>query len=100
MIRHIIMFRLKEMESQDLKKQKLTILKLMIDELGAQIPEIISIEAGLNISMREIAYDLVLVSDFKNQEDLDAYIRHPEHLKIVDFLKDIKESSAVVDYYF
>jgi hypothetical protein len=100
MVRHIIMFKLKEFESQGIKKQKLTILKKMIDELGNQIKEIDFIEAGINNSSREMAYDLVLVSDFKNPEDLEPYRIHPEHKKVVEFLKEIKLSSAVVDYTY
>lgn len=98
MIRHIIMFKLKDFGSEDIKKQKLTELKKMIDELAFSIREVVSIEAGINISTRDIAYDLVLVSEFRTEEDLRTYAAHPEHRKVVDFLKDIKLSSAVVDY--
>jgi len=100
MIKHIIMFKLIDFGSQDLKKQKLTELKKMIDELRASITEIVSIEAGINFSTRDVAYDLVLVSDFKSESDLKAYAAHPEHQKLVEFLKPIKLSSAVVDYIF
>ncbi len=100
MIKHIIMFKLIDFGSQDLKKQKLTELKKMIDELRASITEIVSIEAGINFSTRDVAYDLVLVSDFKTESDLKAYSAHPEHQKLVEFLKPIKLSSAVVDYKY
>jgi hypothetical protein len=30
--------------------------------------------------------------------DLMAYQQHPEHQKIVDFIKNIAEQKAVVDY--
>lgn len=98
MIKHIIMFKLKDFGSEDIKKQKLNELKIIIDELNGKIREIVSIEAGINISTRDKAYDLVLVSDFKNEEDLSLYNIHPEHQKLVGFLKNIRLSSAVVDY--
>jgi hypothetical protein len=99
MIRHIIMFKLKDFESKEIKNQKLTQLKKMIDELGNQIGEIVSIQAGINFSSRDVAYDLVLLSTFKSRDDLQLYSAHPEHQKVVEFLKEIKLSSAVVDYY-
>ncbi len=98
MIRHIIMFKLKDFGSQEIKNQKLKELKKMIDELGSHIREIKSIEAGINFSSRDVAYDLVLVSEFHSEDDLKVYTAHPDHQKVVDFLKDIKLSSAVVDY--
>lgn len=100
MIRHIIMFKLKDLGSEDIKNQKLAELKKMIDELKYKITEIDSIEAGINFSTREVAYDLVLVSSFKTRENLDKYTAHPEHQVLVNFLKDIKLSSAVVDYTY
>jgi hypothetical protein len=100
MIRHIIMFKLKDFGSENIKKQKLEGLKKMIDELSCTIKEIVSIEAGINFSSRDVAYDLVLLSVFKTKEDLLLYSAHPEHQKLVEILKAIKLSSAVVDYSF
>ena len=84
----------------DCSKEILAELKKMIDELSVSIPEIVSIEAGINFSTRDVAFDLVLVSDFKSESDLKAYSAHPEHQKLVEFLKNIKLASAVVDYYY
>jgi hypothetical protein len=94
------MFKLIDFGSEAIKKQKLAELKKMIDELSVSIPEIVSIEAGINFSTRDVAFDLVLVSDFKSESDLKAYSAHPEHQKLVEFLKNIKLASAVVDYYY
>lgn len=100
MIRHIIMFKLKDLGSESLKKEKLKELKKKIDELGTTISEIEFIEAGINFSPRDVAFDLVINSTFKTNSDLAAYAIHPEHIKLVEFLKDVKLSSAVVDYEF
>ncbi|NJK87663.1 MAG: Dabb family protein [Bacteroidales bacterium] len=57
------------------------------------------LETGVNISNRAIAYDLVLVTDFENTEDLQKYIDHPEHHKIVEYLEQAKmKKASVVDY--
>jgi hypothetical protein len=94
------MFKLKDFGSESIKKQQLETLKKMIDELIYTINEIESIEAGINFSTRDVAYDLVLNSVFRTKEDLMLYSAHPEHQKLVEFLKDIKLSSAVVDYSY
>ena len=100
MLRHIIMFKLKDQGSQVAKDQKLETLKKMINELEGRIPGLVSIGAGINVSTRNVAYDLVLVSEFRNEEDLGVYRIHPLHMEVVNYLKDIKEESAEVDYYF
>ncbi|MGB3729565.1 MAG: Dabb family protein [Thermodesulfobacteriota bacterium] len=41
---------------------------------------------------------MVLYSEFDDQEGLNAYQNHPEHVKIVDFVGEIRTDRAVVDY--
>lgn len=95
MIKHIVFFRFPGLED---KSEFLSELKKRIEDLGDKIPEIIHIEAGLNFSERETAFDIALVSEFKSHKDLDTYRTHPEHLKLIDFLNQHKRELAVVDY--
>lgn len=100
MIKHIVFFRLKEGENPEEKDIRLNELKTMIEALHDKIDVIVSIETGINISGRDVAYDLALVSEFRSAKDLAIYNSHPEHQKVVDFLKNIKKDVAVVDYEF
>ncbi len=97
MIKHIVFFRFPGLEE---KEAFLHELKSRIENLGQKIPEIQHIEAGLNFSDRETAYDIALVSEFKSREDLDIYRTHPDHLTLIDFLNQHKRDIAVVDYEF
>ncbi len=63
-----------------------------------KVPELKSMEVGLNLSTKPAAYDLVLTSVFNSLEDLDAYRIHSEHKKVLDLLYEVYESTAVVDY--
>lgn len=96
MIRHIVMFRLKDTPHKQKNAQK---LKEAIEALEESIPEAKSIEVGLNINEKPSAYDLVLVSDFDNEEALERYRVHPEHQKVVDYIKQVNEDIAAVDYH-
>ncbi|MGM0612578.1 MAG: Dabb family protein [Bacteroidota bacterium] len=96
MIRHIVMFRLKDKAEKQENIQK---LKKAIEALEELIPEAKSIEVGLNINEKPSAYDLVLVSDFDNEEALERYRVHPEHQKVVDYIKQVNEDIAAVDYH-
>ena len=94
MIKHIVMFRFKEPD------RNLIRFKNELDELKNKIEEIKYFETGVNISKVQNAYDLVLLSEFESAESLEKYKVHPEHLKIVSFLNEIKEDVKVVDYEF
>ena len=100
MLKHIVFFRLKDSEDPEEKGIRLNELKTMIEALPDKIDVIVSMEVGINISVRDVAYDLALVTEFRSAQDLAIYNAHPEHQKVVDFLKNIKKELAVVDYEF
>ena len=100
MIKHIVFFRLKEQEDKEIKQQQLLDLKNFLESLKDKISWIRNIEVGINYSTRDVAYDLALISDFDSNEDLEKYLAHPEHQKLVDFLNGIKKDVALVDYIY
>lgn len=67
-------------------------------ELKKLIPEIKFMEVGRNVIYPEQNHDLVLVSEFNSLADLELYATHPEHLKVVAFVKEIVTSRAAIDY--
>ncbi|MGC9341693.1 MAG: Dabb family protein [Bacteroidales bacterium] len=97
MIKHIVFFRFPGIEDES---TFLPEFKERIEELRNKIPEIAHIEAGLNFSDRETAFDIALVSEFNSREDLDTYRTHPDHLKLIDFLNQHERELAVVDYEY
>jgi len=74
-------------------------LKKMLNDLLADIPELKRMEVGLNVNTKASAFDLVLTSDFDDENGLNAYREHPEHQKVLDYLQSVMEKAAVVDYY-
>ena len=75
MIKHIVFFKIKTQNKQEDLKE----LKKMIDDLGASIPSVIKIEAGINFSSRESAFDLALFAEFNDEQGLKEYQVHPQH---------------------
>lgn len=93
MIKHIVMFKLKEEKAGRVKE-----LKEKLDSLRGKIKEIENFETGINISTSFSAYDLVLISEFKTMEDLEKYRVHPDHQEVLEFWNTIKDGATVVDY--
>ncbi len=95
MIVHIVMFKFKD----ENKKANMIQAKQMLENLMGAVPGLRSMDVGMNFSEEERAMDLSIITSFESKENLDAYAIHPEHLKAVDFIKEVVEYSKVVDYH-
>jgi len=95
MVRHIIMWRLKERTPES----KETMRNVLLGMKG-KIPGLRSIEVGSNINATEAAYDVVLVTAHDTPAALDAYQAHPEHIKVKAYTSQASVAKAVVDFEF
>ena len=98
MLKHIVMWKLKDSAEGADKKENARKMKSKLEGLKRKIKEIRSIEVGININDSSDAYDVVLYSEFNSTEDLDAYQNHPEHLRVGDFIGKVRLERKVVDY--
>ncbi|MBT3174590.1 MAG: Dabb family protein [Lentimicrobiaceae bacterium] len=95
MIRHIVMIKLKEdKNTPEIANQ----LKNALLELENTIESLDRMDVGINISTRPSAFNIVLTADFANDEALENYRVHPEHVKVLDYLKLVIAKAHVVDY--
>lgn len=95
MIKHIVFFRVKSFSN---KTEHINKLKYRLEALKKLIGQIQSLQVGINMSTRENAYDVALETVFADKEALEQYQVHPEHQKVVEYIKEITEDIAVVDY--
>lgn len=98
MIKHIVMWKLKEASEGNSKLDNARIIKAQLENLKGIINEIIKIEVGINVVTGQGAYDLVLYSEFESIEALNIYQKHPEHVKVSEFVGKVREDRVVVDY--
>lgn len=98
MIKHIVMWKLKEEAEGKTKAENALELKKRLEALKAEIVEIKEIEVGLNICDSDQAYDVVLNSVFEDEASLERYQKHPKHLAVGSFIGKIREERVVVDY--
>ena len=98
MIKHIVLWKLKEDEAGWSKLENAFELKRRLEALKNKIPEILELEIGFPIEKGETVSDVALYSLFENKEGLQAYQKHPDHQKVVEFVKQIAVERRVVDY--
>lgn len=98
MIKHIVIWKLKDQPGESGNTVNAKKLKTDIEALKGEIPEIKHIEVGLNMSGSDQSGDVVLYSEFNSLADLDIYQNHPSHQEVVAFVKEVASERRVVDY--
>lgn len=99
MVKHIVLFKLKEDLLSEEKKQIFERFKSAIESLPQQISCICNIRVSANCNPSE-DWDIVLESEFKSLDDVCTYATHPAHLAAGAILKDVKLGRACVDYEY
>ena len=98
MVKHIVLWTFRPQAEGRGKQENIELAREKLLGLKKSIPEVRSLEVGLNINTGQDAFDLALYSAFESEQDLDTYQKHPEHLKAVDFLRKVREKRVVADY--
>jgi len=97
MIKHIVMWDVRG-ETADEKILAARDLKRRFEELVGQVPGLMHLEVGIDVSQVSYACDVVLYSEFADHAALTAYAVHPAHLAVRDALKDVRVARHQVDY--
>jgi len=98
MVKHIIMWKLKDCAGGFSKDENAQRIKQRLEELQHRIQEIKYLEAGININDLPHAFDIVLYSEFQHRDDLAMYQNHPAHLEFKEFISGLRSDRRVVDY--
>lgn len=83
MVKHIILWTLKEM-SEDEKSKVKSDIKIGLESLFGKIPGLLDIKVVTEGRLETSNADLMLDSSFESFEALKAYAIHPEHVKVAD----------------
>lgn len=93
MITHIVFFKLKDRSEENIKKTR-----GVLAAMEGKIPQLRSLEVGVDIVRSERSYDLALVAKFDSLEDLQLYNDHPVHQEVIEYIAKVKDVSLAVDY--
>lgn len=98
MIKHIVMWKLKDSHEGMSKDELVARIKGELEGLKEAIPEIKTMELGRNFNELPVSYDVALYSEFESREHLEIYQKHPEHVKVAQFIRLIRTDVALADY--
>lgn len=89
MIKHIVIWSMKDGVTAEQKAQ----MKARLEGLADQVSELQKIEVGIDAGCSTMS----LCSEFNSAEDLAAYQTHPDHLVVAAFVKSLVAGRTVCD---
>ncbi|MGL4798480.1 MAG: Dabb family protein [Cellulosilyticaceae bacterium] len=97
MVRHIVMWNVKDEFTVEEKVEKLAKMKADLEALKDVIPGIIELEL-ITTPIEGSTADMMLNSLFETAEVLQEYQVHPEHKKVGAFVATIACNRTCMDY--
>jgi hypothetical protein len=100
MIKHIVMWRIKDECEGSNKRATALLLKEELESMIGKIDGLSALEVGVNVNTSPAAFDLVLITEHHTLRDLEFYQEHPVHLAVASLIKASTKERVVVDYGF
>lgn len=98
MVKHIVFWKLKDEANGMSKAENAAAIKQKIEDLNGKIEGCIKLEVGFDFLHSAESADVVLYSEFKNEEALDFYANHPLHKAVMPFIAEARSERRVIDY--
>lgn len=98
MLKHIVMWRFIDGVEGKSRTEHAVWMKEHLEALVGTVPEIRSLEVGVNCSQSPMAYDAVMTLVVDDVEALKRYRQHPAHQLISEHCHAVRDSRVVVDY--
>lgn len=92
------MWKLKAEAEGKTKAENALWMKEHLEALRGVVPQIRTLEVGVNSKEGPMAYDAVLIATFDDEAALEAYKNDPRHVAVSNYCKKIREGRVVVDY--
>ena len=94
MVKHIVIWRLKE----ENKEENASKIKKALEALNGEIEGLLHLEVGFDFSKQESSGDIILYSEFDTKEHLDAYVIHPKHVAAGAIVREATCDRRMIDY--
>jgi len=94
MFTHIVFFKLNEPTEENINKAKSILMGM-----EGNIPQLDSVEVGVDVLHSERSYDLALITKFDSLDAMNEYQVHPYHVnEVLKYIRPMAKASVTVDY--
>ena len=98
MVKHIILWKLKESLSESEKAEAKKNAKAALEALEGKIPGLLSVSVAIN-GLSSSNADMMLDTSFESEEALKGYQIHPEHVAVANgYVRPFTEVRLCLDY--
>lgn len=94
MLTHVVVWKYRAEVDAEVREDHVRMLRA----LAPVIKELESLSVGFDVVKLPRSFDTGLVATFRDRAALDAYIVHPDHIKVAAFGKTISEQVVSVDF--
>ena len=98
MVRHVVMWRLKDRDALTTTSAKWGELQACVAAMRSGIPGLIKVDLGMDQPRTADSTDLILFSEFDSWAALDGYQVHPIHEDFKKLLGPLRTERRVGDY--
>lgn len=98
MVKHVVVWKLKETALGNSREANVVLVREKLEALRGRIPGMVSLEVGVNTNPREPSADVVLTTVHESWQALEVYQNHPEHKAAGEFIGQVRETRACVDW--
>lgn len=100
MLKHVVLWNLKEQDNKDIKFADMKEIRDKLYSLKPKISEIKNMDICFNDQRApKDNYDVMLILECEDFDALKRYAVHPEHVKVVEFVKTKVASRVAIDYF-
>jgi hypothetical protein len=98
MVKHIVIWKLKEEAEGADKHENAAKLKYLLETLRERIPSVCKLEVGIDFSGTAASGDIVFYAEFADHAAFEAFKIHPEYQTVTDVLRSVITEGRFVDY--
>ncbi|NLL76763.1 MAG: Dabb family protein [Clostridiales bacterium] len=97
MIHHLVFWNLKEELSESERKEAALTVKRQLEAVKSEVAGILSLEVKIN-ELPSSNRDIALISAFESEAALNAYQKHPAHVKAASYVGSVTCNRTCFDY--
>ena len=98
MIKHIVIWRLKNREDEQSRDETASAIKQRIEGMRGKIPGLLRIEGGVDFTRTADSCDVALYAELESREALAGYHVHPAHQEFKSFIGPRQRERYLIDY--
>ena len=98
MIKHIVIWRLKNRENEQSRDETASAIKQKIEGMRGKIPGLLRIEGGVDFTRTADSCDIALYAELESREALAGYHVHPAHEEFKSFIGPRQRERYLIDY--